>query len=274
MSRAHLPAAFADWRHDPTGCARRQGGTLARRINRPLERRHTLGFERGGRRYYLKYHWPLRWHSWPRAALAWVCGMLPVQSALAEVRALQAMRRRGLAAPRPVAWGRRRGHSFVVMEALQGCRSLELVVADWRANPPSAPHRRALLHALAAMVRRLHRAGIQHRDLYLCHFYLQLQSPPDAPHLHLIDLHRARMRPRLARRQLRKDLAALYYSALHLPLSRSDRLRFIRTYHARPLRQLRPRHWRLWQRTARRAHRLARRHRNPHRPAAASARAS
>ncbi len=64
------------------------------------------------------------------------------------------------------------------------------------------------LAELAPLVRRLHEAGFQHRDLYACHFLIPPERPWGTPLL--IDLARIR-RPLSGRRRV-KDLAALAYS--------------------------------------------------------------
>ena len=56
--------------------------------------------------------------------------------------------------------------------------------------------------------------------------------------LSLIDLHRAQIRNRLPRRWRDKDLAALYFSALDIGLTRRDFYRFLRLYFDRPLRRI------------------------------------
>lgn len=61
---------------------------------------------------------------------------------------------------------------------------------------------------LGPLVRRLHQAGFQHRDLYACHFLIPPARPWGTPIL--IDLARVR-RPLRGRRRV-KDLAALAYS--------------------------------------------------------------
>ena len=86
----------------------------------------------------------------------------------------------------------------------------------------------------------MHRAGVNHRDCYICHFLLHTDRPIQAGDLRLsvIDLHRAQVRERTPRRWRDKDLAALYFSALDIGLTRRDKLRFLRTYFQRPLRQV------------------------------------
>ena len=90
------------------------------------------------------------------------------------------------------------------------------------------------------MAGRMHRAGVNHRDFYLCHFLLHLEPQPTAQNLKLslIDLHRAQSRTQVPRRWRDKDLAGLYFSALGIGLTQRDFLRFLRVYFARPLRAI------------------------------------
>ncbi len=84
----------------------------------------------------------------------------------------------------------------------------------------------------------MHGGGVNHRDFYICHFLLHLPVDARAPRLSLIDLHRAQVRRSTPRRWRDKDLAALYFSALEIGLTQRDRLRFLKTYFARPLRSV------------------------------------
>jgi heptose I phosphotransferase len=136
-----------------------------------------------------------------------------------EWRQIRRLRRAGIATPTPVALGEKMGgwqekRSFIALAAARG-ESLERWVPRHLLPPhPRIPfaQRRALLRELAGLVRRLHRAGFCHRDLYLSHVFLDLQ-PSAAPRLTLIDLQRV-FRPRWRRRRWQiKDLAALYYSS-------------------------------------------------------------
>ena len=93
---------------------------------------------------------------------------------------------------------------------------------------------------VARMAGTMHRAGVNHRDFYICHFLLHTDRPVTADDLHLslIDLHRAQVRSAVPLRWRNKDLAALYFSALDIGLTRRDKLRFLRTYFQRPLRDV------------------------------------
>jgi hypothetical protein len=90
------------------------------------------------------------------------------------------------------------------------------------------------------MTGMMHRAGVNHRDCYICHFLLHTDKPVTADDfkLSVIDLHRAQTRAKITRRWRDKDLAALYFSALDIGLTRRDKLRFLKGYFQQPLRQI------------------------------------
>lgn len=97
--------------------------------------------------------------------------------------------------------------------------------------------RHAVTERLARLVAAFHETGLCHRDLYLCHVFVELdESARRPPRFTLIDLARTH-RPRLRRtRWLIKDLAQLDCSARQIGASRADRLRFLVAYlglHAR-----------------------------------------
>ena len=108
------------------------------------------------------------------------------------------------------------------------------------------------------MSAQLHRNGINHRDLYICHFLLK-QAEFDALtdvndlQLYLIDLHRVQIRKRVPRRWLVKDLAALYFSSMDLGLTQRDFFRFIRDYTGGNLRAALNENRSLWQVVERKA---------------------
>lgn len=60
--------------------------------------------------------------------------------------------------------------SFIITEDLTPTISLEDYCADWAVNPPDIRVKRMLIARVATMVRKMHTAGINHRDCYICHF--------------------------------------------------------------------------------------------------------
>ncbi|MCC7310017.1 MAG: lipopolysaccharide core heptose(I) kinase RfaP [Sulfuritalea sp.] len=207
-------------------------------VLRALEGRRTLRTEIAGRGYYAKIHRGIGWREILKNLLS---GRLPVLGAGNEWRALERLTALGIDTMRAVAFGERGGNparrqSFIVTEELAPTVSLEDYCRDWRAVPPAPTFKRALIRRVAEMARRMHGGGINHRDFYICHFLLHLPVDANAPRLSLIDLHRAQVREKTPRRWRDKDLAALYFSALDIGLTRRDCLRFLKTYFAAPLR--------------------------------------
>ena len=207
-------------------------------VLRALEGRRTLRTEIAGRGYYVKIHRGIGWLEILKNLLS---GRLPVLGAGNEWRALERLAALGVDTMRAVAFAERGGnparrHSYIITEELAPTVSLEDFCRDWRAVPPAPTFKRALIRRVAEMARRMHGGGVNHRDFYICHFLLHLPVDTRAPRLSLIDLHRAQVRDATPRRWRDKDLAALYFSALDIGLTKRDGLRFLKTYFARPLR--------------------------------------
>lgn len=196
----------------------------------PDGRRHTSWFERGGRRFYLKVHTGV---GWGEIAKCWLQGKRAVVDARPEAQALTLLAELGLAAPRLAGFGARgrnlaRRQSFVLTESLDDTEDLAQVLA--RGPAPAPRLRQDLARALGHMVGRLHAAYLAHQDLYLTHF--RIRRAGEGFELFLIDLHRAHPARVGTERWRRKDLAALRYSTLALPVTRGDCARFWRAYRA------------------------------------------
>lgn len=271
MSTVFLAEPFATlWAgRDPFAAAAALTGTVVRE----LEGRRTFRFELDGRGYYAKLH---RGVGWGEILGNLVRGRLPVLGAENEWRAIRAFHAHGLGTMTAVAFGDRgrgpaRRESFLITEALEPAVDLDTYTRGWATNPPPVALKRALLEEVTRIARGMHEAGINHRDFYLVHFLLALDPPPAPGRLRLsvIDLHRAQLRRRTPRRWRDKDLAALYFSALDIGLTRRDKLRFLRDYFPGPLRDTLKREARLLAHLEREAARLKRRYERKfaHRPA-------
>jgi heptose I phosphotransferase len=215
---------------------------LQGQVYRELEGRRTLRTEVEGRGYFVKIH---RGIGWGEVAKNLLTAKLPVLGAGQEWRAVQRLHEVGVPTMTAVAYGERgrnpaAQHSFIVTEELAPTESLEDYSINWRAQPPEPRLKRALIAEVARMTGMMHRAGVNHRDCYICHFLLHTDTPVtfDDFKLSVIDLHRAQTRARITTRWRNKDLAALYFSALDIGLTRRDKLRFLRGYFQRPLRQV------------------------------------
>ena len=83
--------------------------------------------------------------------------------------------------------------------------------------------------AVANIAKKIHEAGVNHRDFYLCHFCLDNTSKENIK-LYLIDLHRVLIHSKPSAKANMKDIAALYFSSMDNGLTKRDYLRFKRHY--------------------------------------------
>lgn len=209
-------------------------------IFRDVAGRVTLRFERSGRAYFLKHH---RGVGWVEILKNLLFLRLPILGADNEWRAIHCLEGCGVPTMTLVAYGRRginpaRRESFIITEALAPTLSLEELIDTPEHKPLPTKLKRQLIAEVARMTAAMHRAGMNHRDLYLCHFLLHTDLLAKGQiRLSLIDLHRAQLRDRVPRRWWRKDLASLCFSSIPGQLTYRDELRFLRCYFDKPLRQ-------------------------------------
>lgn len=208
-------------------------------VAREMKDRQTLRFELGGRTYYRKWHRGVGWREIFKNLLQL---RLPVLGAKTEWDSLNKLRALNIPSLIPVAYGvsgknPAQQQSFVVTRELDNVIQLDHYFEQ---SSVAIKSRRTILLHLAQIVRKLHAAGINHRDLYLCHFMAKPESLESGqqPDIYLIDLHRAQCRTHVPLRWLIKDLAALYYSTLNLGFSKRDNLRFLKIYFDGSLRDI------------------------------------
>ena len=154
-------------------------------------------------------------------------GGLRASTARLEWRQIRRLEAAGIGSVRRVAFGEEMAglwerRSAVLTAELPG-ESLEVFAARCRRRVA-----RGWVGGLAEFVARFHGAGYVHRDLYLCHVFVE--ETRGAPTFRLIDLARM-MKPWFRRRRwVVKDLAALNYSAPAVVATAADRLRFLKAY--------------------------------------------
>lgn len=208
-------------------------------VYRELDGRRTLRFELNGKGYFLKLH---RGVGWGEIFKNLMQARLPILGAAHEKAAIEALQAVDVGTMTTAAFGQRGSNpakqlSFIITDAIEPSVSLEDLAIEWRKTPPSLVQKRALFDAVCRMTRKMHGAGVNHRDFYICHFLLRDREFTREPDLAIIDLHRALIHRQLPYRWRLKDLASLYYSAFDVPLTLRDKLRFIRDYSGRPLRE-------------------------------------
>ncbi len=234
-------------------------------VIRDKEGRQTLRFQLAGKTYYRKLHTGIGWREIIKNFLQL---KMPVTGALNEWLAINRVHELGLDSLNALAYGCRGSNpakklSFLVTEELNNTLSLAQYAEQWPSMPPPPKERRALIRKVATIARTIHGAGINHRDLYICHFLLDLSFKPGVegqdPRLFLVDLHRAQMRATVPRRWLVKDIASIYFSSLDIGLTKKDVYLFLQVYFNMPLREILNRHEPLLNSVTKRAIQLYRR---------------
>lgn len=235
-------------------------------VARDKDNRRTARVEIDGKPYYLKAHFGTGWKEIVKNLLRF---RIPVVSAKNEWQAIERLQALGVdtMTVAGVGWRKRNPalqQSFLLTDALDNTVTLQQLCLAWRAAGvrPAWSFKRQLIARVAQIARRLHEAGVNHRDLYICHFRLpaevaQAQDLADHP-MYVMDLHRVGLRQQVTWRDQVKDLGALLFSSDDLPLTMTDKLYFIQHYHGMTPRQSLRQHWLLWLRVRARAQRFHR----------------
>jgi heptose I phosphotransferase len=232
---------------------------LEGKVYRDVPGRRTLRFELAGKSYFAKLHFGVGWREIFKNLMHL---RLPVVSALTEWRAIHRLGELGIPTTPAVAYGCRGNspatlRSFILTEDLGEIVSLEDFCRDWASNPPALPIKRGVMRAVADIARTIHDHGLNHRDFYICHFCLDGVSLTHGEiHLHLIDLHRMQVRSQTPETARMKDMAALYFSALDIGLTRRDCLRFLHQYRGMRLHRLFQDECNFWKKVHQRARKL------------------
>ena len=224
-------------------------------IYREVESRKTFRFEWKGKGYFAKTHFGVGWREILKNLVQF---RLPVLGASNEWHALEKLSDLGVDTMSPVAYvseGRNpaKMRSCIVTRELENTISLE----DFCAREMSITLKRKLITKLATVSKMLHDNGINHRDYYICHFLLDVESSQKkVPVVYLIDLHRAQIRSSTPFRWKVKDIGALFFSTFELDLTKRDLFRFMKIYSGRSLREILQQDRDFWRAVLKRAKRL------------------
>jgi hypothetical protein len=141
-----------------------------------------------------------------------------------EVAGYRALNAHGIPTATLIGWGQiadRR--SFIISEDLVAYEACDKLLAS------GAVAFDQLLKPTATLAAQLHRAGLHHRDLYLCHFFARVDED-GAVDLKLIDVARVRplINPLTRRRWIVKDLAEFWFSTLeHKSIADAERVAWL-----------------------------------------------
>ena len=227
--------------------------------------RHTFSVEGKQKNFFVKMHSGVGWREIGKNLVSF---KLPVLGSQAEWQGAHRLQSLGIDTIEAAGFGQRglnpaTQKSFFISKELPVSTSLEALPAmvDYSplSNKRTMLERRILVRRVANIIRRMHQSGINHRDLYLCHFWLEEGTETiERKRLFLIDLHRMQFRRQVPFRWLVKDLGGLYFSAADCGLSRTDLFRFISEYSDQPLRKAITQNYKLWRSVIRRADRMIR----------------
>lgn len=230
-------------------------------IFRTQKGRMTERITLGGTAYFIKKHKGVGGKEIIKNLLQ---GRLPVMSARNEWLAIRKLQSLNVPTPKICGYGQSglnpaRLQSFILMQEIAPAISLEALGKRWQKTPPAFTFKQALLYEVARMTRLMHANGINHRDLYLCHFLLDMTNTSNIK-LYLIDLHRAQLRASVPERWMIKDLAGLYFSSKDIGLTQRDLYRFMKYYRNKDLRAVVDKETKFWQKVKKRGEQLYRDH--------------
>lgn len=223
---------------------------------RSVKTRNTIKVKLGNQSYFIKQHFGVGWGEIFKNLLSL---KKPIVSANTEWKAIQKLDSIGIPTTPLVAYGERgcnpaTRQSFVMTQDLGDIISLEDLCSNWPQHPPKTNFKRQLILAVASLAKTLHGNGMNHRDFYICHLCLDNQKLNHGDiFLYLIDLHRVGINHQISSKDRMKDLAGLYFSAMHIGLNIRDFYRFLITYTGQSLSELNQHEWAFWQKVHTRA---------------------
>jgi heptose I phosphotransferase len=230
---------------------------------RNIASRRTIRVILDGHGYFAKLHFGV---GWGEIFKNFIHLRLPVIGARTEWLAIQRFAELGVATMSIAGFGERGlnpagRQSFLITDELAETISLEDYCRFWRDTPPSPRLKRSIIEKVAGMTRQLHENGVNHRDLYICHFLIKEASAksdasPEQIDLFIIDLHRVQIRSKTPRRWIVKDVAGLHFSSMDIGLTRRDQFRFMKRYCGQPLRELLSQRQGFWKAVERKAMQL------------------
>ena len=196
---------------------------------RKVKTRRTFRFEVDGKGYFAKVHHGIGWGEILKNLFQF---KLPILGAANEYHALERLHSIGVDTMTSAAYGRKGGidpakqESFLVTCELENMTSVE----DISLAGTTGKIKRILIRKIAESAGKMHAAGINHRDCYICHYLVNASDISKTSPVFVIDLHRAQIRKKVPRHYHVKDVAGLHFSSMDSGLTHRDRLRFIAAY--------------------------------------------
>jgi lipopolysaccharide core heptose(I) kinase len=224
------------------------------KLFRKKDGRRTLRFKFGNHHFFGKFHSGVGWKKILKNLLQF--RKPPVLSAENEWKAILKLNELNVDTMSLVGYGKKGRNpatikSFVITEELQDIISLEDYCRNWDTTPPDTVLKQAIITKVASIARTIHENGINHKDLYICHFMLDISQGTsninlDDIRLFLIDLHRVEIRSKIPFYWRAKDVSAILFSSMDIGLTKNDIELFISTYHNTTTEKSIKKHWFFW----------------------------
>ena len=229
---------------------------------RQVKNRHTFSITKNGKTYFVKKHTGVGWKEICKNLLRF---KLPITSAKNEWHAINVCHEIGINTMQIAGYGKKGFNpatqkSFLITDELTDFETLEdFAPKFFAASSCDQGLREKLIKSVADIARKLHNENITHHDMYICHFLIDHPKLQNGEiYLYLIDLHRAQYHSILKRRYIIKDLAAIYFSSMDLPLTKNDMSLFMETYRQQPLSWIEKHEHSFWQEVRKKAIKLYR----------------
>jgi len=208
----------------------------------PGKSRVTIRFTKDNEHYFAKLCSGIKW----RKILKHFCRFEVAPVGLKnEWEAIKRLDELGINVPEIIAYGKKGSNyaklkTFLILRELSMTESLKDYCTDWRTSIQPFALKRAIVRTLAEMAKKLHDNGIYHGDLCTEHFLLDISMGkenlcPDNLKIHLIDMHLSKIKRKLRKKYIIKDLVKLSFSCLKLGLTSNDIVCFLRHYFGQDL---------------------------------------
>ena len=141
---------------------------------RAAKNRQTMRIILAGHAYFIKQHGSTSLREIIKNLLHL---RLPVLGAKHEWLAIKKLSALGIPTTPLAGYGKRyllptKQESFLITSELTNQDSVENLCKTWRSTPPNFSYRNKIIQQIAHITRTMHQNGMNHRDLYLCHFLL------------------------------------------------------------------------------------------------------
>lgn len=144
-----------------------------------------------------------------------------------ELLSFELFRKIGIKTPILIGYGFNKSfllnESFLISKELKNCQQLDNFIREniflFKQNKIK------ILNTISDILIKLHKNKVTHNDLYLCHFFISLESlQKNIIDIYLIDFHRVKKHYCNNNRGIVKDLGALYFSMIEVGLTKDDLL--------------------------------------------------